>query len=266
LLNDGTTVFTAATGSPLTTASTPAGVAIADFTNDGLGDIAVTNNGSSTLAVNAGLGSGEFSQRIELSVPAGPLAVTTSTLTSSGLPDAIVTASSGSDNFVTVLLDPSSFASGSGPIQSPYPASEYLDLGVKVKATPSVHEDNEVTLQLEFEIRALSGNSVNGIPIITNRTVTQTVRLKENEPSVIAGLLDRDETKSLSGIPGFAQLPGVGYAFGKRTATSDETELLILVTPRRMNDWARESKPKYAGRGGATATGTAGPITAPAEP
>jgi hypothetical protein len=262
LLNDGTSVFTAATGSPLATASTPAGVAIADFTNDGLGDIAVTNNGSGTLGVNASLGSGQFSQRIELSVPPGPLAVTTATLTASGLPDAILTASSGSNNFVTVLLDPQSFATGAGSLQTPYPGSEYLDLGVKVKATPSLHQNNEVTLQLEFEIRALSGSSVNGIPIITNRTVAQTVRLKENEPSMIAGLLDREETKSLSGIPGFARLPGVGYAFGQRTTSMTETELLIVVTPRRMSDHIRESRARYAGRGGVTTTG-APPPSAP---
>ncbi len=94
-----------------------------------------------------------------------------------------------------------------------------------MKATPSVHEDNEVTLQLEFEIRALAGNSVNGIPIITNRTVTQTVRLKEGEPSIVAGLLDNEETKSLNGIPGLANLPGVGYAFGLRTNSLTDTEL-----------------------------------------
>jgi len=267
LLNDGTGFFTPATGYPVATASTPAGVAIADFTNDGVGDIAVTNNGSGTLGVNAGLGSGQFSQRIELSVPAGPLAVTTAQLTTSGLPDAIITSSSGSNNFVTVLLDPTSLAgnSGTGSIQTPYPGSEYVDLGVKVKATPSVHEDNEVTLQLDFEIRALSGTSVNGIPILTNRTVSQTVRLREGEPSVIAGLLDREETKSLNGIPGFASLPGVGYAFGNRNNTSVENELLILVTPRRMSDRIRDTRSKYVGRGGSTATGTA-PVVAPPAP
>ncbi len=259
LLNDGTSVFTPAAGSPLPTANTPAGVAIADFTNDSLGDIAVTNNGSSTLGVYGGLGSGEFSQRIELSVPAGPLAVITSVTTTSGLPDAILTASSGSGNFVTVLLDPKEFASGAGSLQTPYPGSEYVDLGVKVKATPTVHEDNEVTLQLEFEIRALSGSSVNGIPIITNRTVSQTVRLKEGEPSLIAGLLDEEETKSLSGIPGLANLPGVGYAFGQRSNTSADNELLIVVTPRRMSGRIRAVRAKYAGIGGATPTSTPPP-------
>ena len=262
LLNDGSGVFAPALGSPLQTATTPAGVAIADFTNDGLGDIAVTNNGASTLGVYANLSSGEFSSRIELSVPPGPLALTTATLTTSGLPDAILTASSGSNNFVTVLLDPQSFATGSGSVQTPYPGSEYIDLGVKVKATPSVHENDEVTLQLEFEIRALAGSNVNGIPVITNRTVSQTVRLRENEPSLIAGLLDQEETKSLSGIPGFANLPGVGYAFGLRNNTSADTELLILVTPRRMSDHIRETKTKYAGTG----TGMPGPVPNVSEP
>jgi len=266
LLNDGTSVFSQASGSPLATANTPAGVAIADFTNDGLGDIAVTNSGSATLGINAGLGSGTFSQRIELSVPAGPLAVISAVLTTSGLPDAILTSASGASNFLTVLLDPTEFASGNGSLQTPYPGSEYIDLGVKVKATPTVHDDNEVTLQLEFEIRALSGSSVNGIPIITNRTVSQTVRLREGEPSVIAGLLDKEETKSLSGIPGLANLPGVGYAFGLRNTSWQDNELLIVVTPRRMSDHIRQSSVKYAGRGGSTSSSGGGPIAQPPPP
>ena len=110
---------------------------LADFTNDGIGDIAFTNNGSGTLGVNVGLGSGEFSQGIELSVPPGPLALTTTDLNGDGLPDAALTAHSGSNNFVTVLLDPSSFANGGSSSQFPYPGSEFIDLGLKVKATPA---------------------------------------------------------------------------------------------------------------------------------
>jgi len=260
LLNDGTGVFTQAVGSPLLTASTPAGVAIADFTNDGLGDIAFTNNGSATLGVYAGLGSGEFSQGIELSVPPGPLALTTADFNGDALPDAALTAHSGTNNFVTVLLDPSSFANGGSTAQFPYPGSEFIDLGLKIKATPAVHDNDEVTLQLEFEIRALAGNSVNGIPVITNRTVSQTVRVKENETSVIAGLLDKEETNSLSGIPGFANLPGLGYSFGTRNASSTDNELLILVTPRRMKDRIHNVQTKYVGR---NPTAVAGEAPAP---
>jgi hypothetical protein len=262
LVNDGAGFFTQAAGSPLATASTPSSIAIADFTNDGVGDIAVTNNGSSTLGIYAGLGSGTFSTGIELSVPSGPLALVTADLNGDGLPDAVLTAHSGSNNFVTVLLDPSSFANGGSSSQFPYPGSEFIDLGLKVKATPTVHDNDEVTLQLEFEIRALSGNSINGIPVITNRTVSQTVRLRENETSLIAGLLDREETNSLSGIPGFAQIPGLSYAFGVKNKSTTDNELLILVTPRRMKDRIRDARAKYIGRG---ATGTSGgaPISTP---
>jgi type II secretory pathway component GspD/PulD (secretin) len=263
LLNDGTSLFSPAAGSPLPTASTPAGVAIADFTNDGLGDIAVTNNQSSTVGVYGGLGSGTFSQNIELSVPAGPAALLTTDLNADGLPDVAVTAHSGSNNFVSVLLDATSFASG-GTTQFPYPGSEYIDLGLKVKATPVVHDNREVTLQLEFEIRALAGNSINGIPVIANRTVSQTVRLREDETSVIAGLLDREETRSLAGIPGFAEIPAFGYALGTRNKSSSDTELLILVTPRRMSERLREAKAKYAGPSAGPGVGAA-PVPA-AEP
>src|SRR5215467_1351503 len=258
LLNDGTGFFTEAAGSPLATAGTPSAVAIADFTNDRLGDIAVTNNGSATLGVYAGLGSGQFSQGIELSVPAGPLALTTADLNGDGLPDVALTAHSGANNFTTVLLDPSSFANG-GNAQTPYPGSEFIDLGLKIKATPAVHDNDEVTLQLEFEIRALAGSSVNGIPVITNRTVSQTVRVKENETSVITGLLDKEETNSLSGIPGFANLPGLGYAFGTRSKNSTNNELLILVTPRRMKDRIRDTRARYIGGNPAGAGGEAPP-------
>jgi Flp pilus assembly secretin CpaC len=255
LINNQIGGFTLAAGSPLATGIAPAGVAIADFTNSGLGDIAVTNNGSSTLGVFVGQGSGSFSPGIQLSVPAGPLALTTSDLNGDGLPDVALTAHSGSNNFVTVLLDPSSFATG-GNTQVPYPGSEFIDLGLKVKATPAVHDNNETTLQLEFEIRALAGNSINGIPVITNRTVSQTVRLRENETSLISGLLDREETISLSGIPGLANVPGLSYAFATHGKNATDTELLILVTPRRMTDRAREAKTMYLGRGGAIPPGS----------
>jgi general secretion pathway protein D len=72
--------------------------------------------------------------------------------------------------------------------------------------------------------------------------------VKENETSVIAGLLDKEETNALSGIPGFSQVPGLGYAFGTRSTSSTDNELLILITPRRMKDRVRDARAKYIGR------------------
>src|SRR5207244_8567770 len=123
-----------------------------------------------------------FPSSIHLNTPTGPSALIASALTTSGLPYfALVSQDpAATQGVVTIIQDSTNFANSStvGVAQTPYPASEYVDLGVKIKATPTLHANNEVTLLLEFEIRALSGSSVNGIPIISNRTLTQTVRVK----------------------------------------------------------------------------------------
>jgi Flp pilus assembly secretin CpaC len=248
--------FAAASGSPLPTAATPAGIVVANFTGGNFPALAVTNKGQGTLGIYLGLGAGTFSNRIEIAAPASPSAIVSAILTSTSLPDVALTALGSTPNqgVVTVIQDSASFATGTntGSAQTPYPASEFIDLGVKVKATPTLHAHHEVTLQLEFEIRALSGANLNGIPIISNRTLTQSVRVKDDETTLIGGLLDNEETRSLVGLPGFANLPGLGYAFGTKNNTSNNTELLILITPRRLRDPVRNARSIFAGRGDTT--------------
>ena len=246
---DGT--FTAATGSPLPTAATPAGIVIANFTGGSFPSLAVTNKGQSTLGIYLGLGGGTFSNRIEIGTPASPSAIITGIFTSTGLPDVALTALGTTPNqgVVAVIQDSSSFATGTSTTQTPYPASEYIDLGVKIKATPTLHSHHEVTLRLEFEIRALAGTSINGIPVISNRTLTQTVRVKDDETTLIGGLLDNEETRSLTGLPGFANLPIVGYAFSTKSNSFKNTEFLILITPRRLRDPIRNARSIFAGHG-----------------
>jgi type II secretory pathway component GspD/PulD (secretin) len=261
---DGT--FTEAAGSPLPTATTPAGIAIANFANSGVADLAVTNNGSATVGVYLGLGKGTFATRIELTTPKGPTALIASTLTSSGLPDVALVSqdpATPDQGEVTVIQDSTSFANSStvGVAQTPYPASEYVDLGVKIKTTPTLHPNNEVTLLLEFEIRSLSGSSVNGIPVISNRTLTQTVRVKQDETTLIGGLTDTEETRSITGLPGFAEIPVAGYLFGGRKNSLQDTELLILVTPRKLRLADHLTRTIFAGRGDTGAGRAAGPGT-----
>jgi type II secretory pathway component GspD/PulD (secretin) len=90
---------------------------------------------------------------------------------------------------------------------------------------------------------------VNGIPILSNRTLSQTVRVKENEPTLINGMTDTEETRSIAGLPGFAEIPGAGYAFGSKSRSLEDTELLIVVTPRRLRLADHLTRTIYAGRG-----------------
>ena len=254
LLGNGDGTFTAALNSPLKTGQTPTGIAIADFNGDGKEDIAVTDPQTDSVSVFLGLGQGLFAPAFELPVGTNPTAILAANLTSGSLPDVAITDDpSGTTGQVTVILSPASLFSSAGAggnvPQQPYPGSQYEDIGVKVKATPTTHTNGEVTLQLEFEIRALSGSSINGIPIITNRTLSQTVRVKEDEATIIGGLLDNQETRTLTGLPGFANLPGgLSYAFSQHSTTAQNTEMLILITPRRIRIADRVSRAIYAGR------------------
>jgi hypothetical protein len=252
LLNNGDATFSVALNSPLqfNQSKSPTGVAIADFNVDGRADLTVTNSSDSTVTAFLGLGSGLFAPGFDLALPASaaPSAIIATDLNADGRADVAITDQS--SNQVSVILNPSSFAPpGSGVAQQPYPGSEYVDLGLKVRATPAMHPNNEVTLRLEFEIRALAGVAVNGIPVLTNRTIDQTVRLKENETTVIARLLDKEETRAITGLPGFANGPGLGYLAGRRDTQPKETELLILVTPRQLRLPLRNARMFYAGRG-----------------
>src|SRR5579859_2174524 len=264
---DGT--FLPATGSPLQTATTPAGIAVGDFTGGLVPSLAVTNKGVGTLGIYIGLGAAAFSSRIEIATPASPSAIISATFTTSGLPDVALTAlgTTANQGVVTVIQDSASFinSAATGAAQTPYPGAEYEDLGVKVKATPTMHPNHEVTLQLEFEIRALAGTNINGIPVITNRTLSQTVRVKEDETSLISGLLDNEETRSLVGLPGLANLPGLGYAFGGRNNSLTNTEFLILITPRALREPRRTAPTIFAGHGDTT-TGRAGGLGRPGVP
>jgi Flp pilus assembly secretin CpaC len=263
LLGNGDGTFTAATNSPLATGQAPSAVAIADFNGDGVPDIAVTDPQTDSASVFLGLGQGLFATPFELPVGTNPTAILAASLSGASLPDVAITNDpSGTAGQVTVLLSPASLfsnVSGGGIAQQPYPGAQYEDIGVKIKATPTLHPNDEVTLQLEFEIRALAGSSINGIPVITNRTLSQTVRIKEEEPTIISGLLDDEETRTLTGLPGFAHIPGpASYLFGQRNTTAQDTEMLIMITPHKLRLKDRISRSIYVGPDTGTGRGVFG--------
>ncbi|MGB7847200.1 MAG: FG-GAP-like repeat-containing protein [Candidatus Acidiferrum sp.] len=258
-LGNGDGTFVASSQSPLSTDSAPSGVVIADLVQQATGGIAVTNRDSGTVTVFIDLGSGLFTKALEPAAGTNPGAILAQDFTGGSFLDIVVANDlSGSAGAVTLLISPTGLISGSSIGEQAYPGSEYTDIGLKVKATPYLHENNEVTLQMDYEIKSLAGANLNGIPIISNRTVTQTIRLKVDETSIITGLLDREETKTLSGIPGLVQIPRAGYLFGPQTSSFSDDELLILITPRKLRNTVHESRTVYAGRGDPTGRGSVG--------
>ena len=111
---------------------------------------------------------------------------------------------------------------------------QYLDVGVNIDVTPHVHADREVTLKITMEISSVVGqSSIGGIsqPIIGQKKIEHEIRLKDGESSLIGGIFDDSQTKSLSGIPGLAQIPILGYFFGQRTQDHAQDETVFAITP-----------------------------------
>jgi Flp pilus assembly secretin CpaC len=258
-LGNGDGTFVASSQSPLATDSAPSGVAIADLAGTSTGGIAVTNSGVGTVTVFVDLGSGLFTNALEPAAGTNPGAILAGDFTSSTFPDIVVANNiSGAAGAVTLLVSPASLVSSSSIAQEAYPGSEYADIGLKIKATPYLHENKEVTLQMEYELKAISGSNFNGIPVISNESVTQIIRLKEGETSIVSGLLNRQETKTLTGLPGLAEITGVGNLFGSHNNSFTDDELLILITPRSLRLPVHDSRTIYAGRGDSTGRGSVG--------
>ncbi len=125
--------------------------------------------------------------------------------------------------------------------QAAFPSFNYEDLGLNIKANPDIHGNSDVSLQLDLEIRALGGASLNGVPVISNRQYKGSITLKNGEPAVVAGSISRTEQRSLSGIPGLGQFPGLNKVMATNNKEEDDDELLIVITPHVIS--AGEANP-----------------------
>ena len=229
------------------TENAPAALLAADFNLDNIPDLVVANQGSNDVSIFLGLGDGTFVPPIPLATGNTPVALAEGDLLNTQVPDLLVV-NQGS-NTVSAILNTSTISVTPNAPLTAYPASEYVDIGLKVHAVPRLHPNNEVTLDLQFDISSISGQNVNGIPIITNRAVNQSVRLRDNQTSVLAGMIESSEVRSVLGLPGLSQAGPAGYLFGAHSKNQSETELLIAITPRQLRLAPRTNRSIYAGRG-----------------
>ena len=123
----------------------------------------------------------------------------------------------------------------------PFPSVSYEDLGLNVKAKPIIHGDGSVSMDLELQVRSLTGQSNNGVPIISNREYKGSINLKDGEPAVVAGEVSRTDTLSMSGIPGLGALPLLNQAMVNNTKESDSDELMIIITPHVVANFDRST-------------------------
>jgi hypothetical protein len=121
---------------------------------------------------------------------------------------------------------------GEGEVFTPPPSFNFEDLGVVVKVTPYVHGMNDVTMEVETEFKVLSGEAINGIPVVSNRKFQGAVRVPQGQWAVISGLVTSEEIRAISGLAGLSQIPFLGHLFRQNSRQKNLTETLIVLKPR----------------------------------
>ena len=111
---------------------------------------------------------------------------------------------------------------------------QYLDVGVNIDITPYVHADREIGLKVSMDISSVTSHTnIGGIdqPIIGQRKIEHEIRLREGEVNLLGGMLEDQQTKSLTGIPGLSQIPLLKYLFSQSQTDHSENEIVFALIP-----------------------------------
>ncbi len=122
-------------------------------------------------------------------------------------------------------------ASG-GVNQQPITSFAYRTIGVNIEITPRLHHNDDISLRLKLEVSSLSGVGYNNLPTFGTRYVETTIRLRDGETNLLAGLIRDDERTTLEGIPGLSDIPVIGRLFGRTRTETKQTDVVLMLTPR----------------------------------
>ena len=130
---------------------------------------------------------------------------------------------------VTTTFNPTSTVGGN---VVPISSTEYRDVGIVIDATPRVHHDGTITLQLVLQVTAVQeGSGAAEQPVFTARTLTTTLRLMEGETNLLAGLLRDDERTVYTGLPILSEIPVLNKLFGSTSKSVLQTDIVMSITP-----------------------------------
>ncbi len=115
------------------------------------------------------------------------------------------------------------------------PTINYSDLGLLVKVTPHVNGAEEVTLDLDAEFTALTGQFFDDVPQLSNRKLQTEVRLRMGEQAVISGLMNSSQARTITGLAGLSRIPILGPALSRNTRDDSRTDVLLVIQPQLVS-------------------------------
>ena len=124
----------------------------------------------------------------------------------------------------------------------------FKEYGVRLNFKPTILDEDHIRLELEPEVSTLdfaNGVKFNGftIPALRTRRAKTGIELRDGQSFALAGLLDNNETQSLSKVPGLGNVPILGNLFKSKTFQANESELMFIVTTQIVHPINRDDVP-----------------------
>ncbi|ODS56099.1 MAG: hypothetical protein ABS36_06655 [Acidobacteria bacterium SCN 69-37] len=113
----------------------------------------------------------------------------------------------------------------------PQTSFDYESIGVNIGITPRTHPNDDVTLGLDIELSSLGAPGFDGLPTFGSRNVKTSIRLRDGETNILAGLIREDERAERQTIPGLGDIPVLGQLFGRTRREAQQTDVVIMLTP-----------------------------------
>jgi general secretion pathway protein D len=147
----------------------------------------------------------------------------------------------------------------------------YLDVGLKLEVEPLVYLEDDVGIKVLLEVSNIvrevrGGAGSNTLTYqIGTRNASTTLRLRDGETQILAGLISDEDRRTASRVPGLGDLPVAGRLFSANRDSTTKTEIVLLITPRLVRTLARPDAGSVEFAAGTEAsTGAPGPGGPPA--
>src|SRR5215475_13221715 len=141
---------------------------------------------------------------------------------------------------------------------NPFDAIQYQDVGLVIKAKPTITNEGYVEIKMNFESSDVLSSGIDALnltPTFVQRTLNTVARIQDGVTAVVAGVNQDSRGESRAGVPVLGMLPLIGRLFATPRTQSSQTDIIITVTPHIVrsagitpNDYlARVGPPQVGG-------------------
>lgn len=141
----------------------------------------------------------------------------------------------------TIVGTTSSGTAGNAPVTTEQ--IQYIDVGIKIEAEPTIHADDTVAIKINLDVSSLGTQTKTNAGTtayeVGTRNASTVLRLRDGETQALMGLIRDDDVQAGTGLPFIGEVPVLDRIFGSKRTEQRSRELILLITPQLVRGVAR---------------------------